>query len=108
MKTHDLRAEVRVPILHRGMLGSTDEWHHCMIEDMSTKGFLIITTIKLGVGVVLELKCELFPGQVLQCMVEVRHVSDDCVGTMIVKISDEGISLCRKFIDRHAKAKSSR
>lgn len=79
-----------------------------MIEDMSTKGFLIITTIKLGVGVVLELKCELFPGQVLQCMVEVRHVSDDCVGTMIVKISDEGISLCRKFIDRHAKAKSSR
>lgn len=108
MKTNDLRAEVRVPILHRGMLGSTDEWHHCMIEDMSTTGFLIITTIQLGVGSVLELKCELFPGQVLHCMVQVRHVSDDCVGTMIVVITDEGINLCRRYIERSAKAKSSR
>lgn len=87
------------------MLGSTDEWHHCMIEDISTSGFLIITTVRLGVGSLLELRCELFPGRVLQCMVEVRHVSDDCVGTMIIVITDEGIDLCRRYIDEHTKAK---
>lgn len=78
-----------------------------MIEDISSRGFLIITTIKLEVGYILELKCELFPGEVLQCVIEVRHVSDDCVGTRIVAITDDGINLCRRFIDRHAKATSS-
>ena len=107
MKTRELRAEVRIPITHRGMLGSPDDWHHCLIEDFSTKGFLIISPITLKVGYVLEVRCELFPRRVLQCKVEVRHVSDDCVGTMIVEISDDQIQLCREFINEHAGAKRS-
>ena len=105
LKTHELRAEVRVPITQRGMLGGSNDWHHCLIEDFSTKGFLIISTMTLKVGYVLELKCELFPKRILQCKVEVRHVSADCVGTMIVDIIDAGTRSCQEFIDEHSRTK---
>jgi hypothetical protein len=105
LKTQELRASMRVPVTHRGMLGSPEDWHHCLIEDISARGFLIISTIKLKVGYVLELKCELFPGRTLMCKIEVRHVSDDCVGTMIVEIDDAGVRLCEEFIDHHARLK---
>jgi len=101
LRTQELRAEVRVPITHRGMLGFPSAWHPCLIEDFSTKGFLIVCNIKVQVGDILELKCELYPERFLQCKIEVRHIKDDCIGTKMVEVSDDGLNLCKQFIDEH-------
>jgi hypothetical protein len=105
MKTNELRAEVRVPITRRGMLAAPNDWHPCLIQDFSTHGFLIVFSVKVAVGDILELKSELYPQRVLQCKVEVRHVSEDCVGTRIVEVSDAGLTLCRQFIDEQVSLK---
>ena len=105
MRTNELRGEVRVPITHRGMLGVPNAWHPCLIEDISTQGFLIVSSLKAQVEDTLELKSELYPERVLQCLIEVRHVKDDCLGTMIVEVSDEGMKLCKQFIDERVSLK---
>lgn len=97
----ELRAEMRVPITHRATLHPSIEPYPCLIQEFSTKGFLIMCAVKVKVGEILELRCELFPERFLQCYVEVRHINDDCVGTKIVHISDDGLKLCRQFIDQH-------
>jgi hypothetical protein len=97
----DLRAEMRVPITHRGILGAPSAALPCLIQEFSTKGFLIMCAATVQVGDILELKCELYPGQFLECKIEVRHINDDCVGTKIVEISDAGLKLCRDFVDGH-------
>ena len=101
MKNYELRAEVRVPITHRGTIGVLSAWFPCLIQDFSSKGFQIMCTEKVQVGDILELKCELYPERFLQCRVEVRHINDDCLGTKIVEVSDAGLMLCRQFIDEH-------
>jgi len=97
----ELRAEMRVPIIHRGTLGAQVPPFPCLIREFSTNGFLIMSAVKVQVGDVLELKCELYPERFLECKVEVRHIDDDCIGTRIVVISDAGLKLCRQFIDEH-------
>lgn len=101
MNSLELRAEVRFPITHRGSLGVPSAWYPCLIQDFSTKGFLIMCTVKVGVGDILELKSELYPERTLQCRVEVRHMNDDCLGTKIVEVSDAGLILCRQFIEEY-------
>jgi hypothetical protein len=101
MKKPDLRAELRVPITHRGALAVQGAWVPCLIQNFSSKGFLIMCNKKFSVGQVLELKCELYPGRFLQCKVEVRNITEMCIGTMIVEINDDGLTLCRQFLDEH-------
>ncbi len=90
------------------MLGVPSAWHPCLIEDFSTKGFLIVCTLKVRVDDILELKCDLYPERLLQCQIEVRHIKDDCIGTKIVEVSDEGMKLCKQFIDEHVSLKRFR
>ena len=99
MKNHDLRAERRVPVLHKAFLGSESTWFPCMIQDMSNQGFLILCNAEVKVGDILELKCELSPQRILQCKVEVRHYNDGYLGAKIVEVSEFGSMLCRVFID---------
>ena len=101
MKKPDLRAELRIPITHRGALAVPDAWVPCLIENVSSVGFLIMCSKKFTVGEVLELKCALYPERFLQCKVEVRHITDMCVGTKIVEINNDGIALYRQFLDEH-------
>lgn len=108
MKTPELRAEVRVPITHRGLLGAPTASHPCLIQDFSSKGLLIMSSVKARPGDRLELKCELYPERFLQCKVEVRHIHDDCLGTKIVEVSDAGLALCRQFIDEQVSLKRFR
>jgi len=108
LRTRELREEVRVPITHKGMLGAP--WdsvaaNPCLIQEFSSKGFLIMSTVKAQPGDTLELKSELYPARFLRCKVEVRHVNDDCLGAKIVEVSDAGLRLCRQFIDEHVSAK---
>ena len=64
-----------------------------------------MTTTDVAVGDILELKCEFYPDRFLQCKIEVRHITDMCLGTKIVEISDAGRMLCRQFIDEHVSLK---
>ena len=58
-------------------------------------------SVKVEVGDILELNCELYPERSLYCKIEVRHINDDCLGTKIVEVSDAGLILCRQFIEEH-------
>ena len=101
MKKSDLRAEPRIPHARRGTLTVAGASIPCLIQDFSTKGFLIMCTRQFSVGDVLELRSELYPEKVLQCKIEIRHISDNCLGTLIVEISDSSLKLCRQFIEEH-------
>jgi len=101
MKKPELRAELRVPITHRGALAVPGAWIPCLIQNFSSIGLLIMCNKELSVGEVLGLKCELYPERFLQCKVEVRHITDMCLGTKIVEINNDGLTLCRQFLDEH-------
>lgn len=98
MKTKDLRAEARIPVSQRGTLNAGEAWFPCLIQDMSESGFLIMCSRELAVGENLEFRCELFPGKLLNCKIEVKHVSDSSVGTKIIEIDKRGASLCQLFL----------
>jgi len=101
MKKPDLRAELRVAITHRGLLSVPGSWIPCLIQDLSSKGFLILCNKQFPIGEILELKCELYPDKVLQCKIEVRHLTDMCLGTKIIEIDAGGLRLCRQYLDEH-------
>ncbi len=66
---------------------------------MSDNGILIMSNRELPVGQVLEYRCELFPGQFLDCKLEVMHVDDTRLGTKIIEIDKRGMSLCKLFLE---------
>ena len=103
MAKADVRSEKRIAEGRRGTLTAYAASTPCVIQDMSTKGFLIMSTKPFNVGDVVQLKTELYPGQVLTCDLEVRHVTDEgcCLGTRIVEISPAASNLCRQFIEEH-------
>ena len=108
MSTREQREEVRVPITRRGLLGAPTASHPCLIQDLSSKGLLLMSTVKAQLGDQLALKCELYPERFLECKVEVRHIHDDCLGIMIVEVSDASLALYRQFIDEHVSLKRFR
>ena len=99
MKKSELRTEPRVAHARRGTLDVEGALIPCLIQDFNTKGFLIMCTRPFSVGDILELKTELYPEKVLQCKIEIRHITDNCLGTLIVEISDSALKLCRQFLD---------
>ena len=98
MKTQELRAEARMEVRQRGTLNAGEEWFPCLIQDMSSIGFLLMCSRELKVGQVLEFKCQLFPDKLLACKLEVIHVTDGNVGTKIIDIEPRGASLCQLFL----------
>lgn len=83
---------------HRAHLRSGATTSPCLLQDVSTNGFFILTNEKYSVGQVLELTCELYSEQVLHCDIEVRHVSDTCIGTKITEISPAAAALLDRFL----------
>jgi|SRR6185503_7155494 hypothetical protein len=99
MNAQELRAEVRVPVMQRGNLSAGTEWFSCMVMDMSSSGLLIVSTRQLEAGQILEVKCELYPGKVLDCMVEVMHSDEDSAGTMITEIDERATKLLQGYLE---------
>jgi len=99
MTKQNLRSEVRLPHNRRGTVTVGGAMSPCLIQDFSTKGFLLMSTRHFAVGDILELSAELYPGQVLKCKVEVRRLDEDCYGTMIVDISEPSARLCQQFVE---------
>jgi hypothetical protein len=105
MKTSDLRAEARLSITQRASLSSGGDWFPCMVLDMSDKGFLLMSSRDVVVGQVLEFKCELFAGKVLECKLEIRHIGDAGVGTKIVEIDQKAKDISRLFLQEQYSGK---
>ena len=98
MKTRDLRAEARVEVRQRGDLKAGEEWFPCLVQDMSSIGFLLMCSRELEIGQILEFKCQLFPDKLLTCKLEIVHVTDGSVGTKIIDIEPKGTDLCQLFL----------
>lgn len=101
MSKAELRTEPRVAKGRKATLIVAGVSVPCVIQDISTKGFLVMCTKPFAAGDVLELKCELYPGRFLSCKIQVRHVSDMCLGTQIVEIHDTEKRLCLEFLEEH-------
>lgn len=101
MKDTELRAELRVAVTRRGALTAGGESFPCVVQDMSDSGFLLMCTRPLIIGQTLQFRCELFPDQILECMIEVVHIGESGVGTKIIEIDESGAKLVQLFLQEH-------
>jgi hypothetical protein len=95
----ELRDDLRIDLSRRGWLSSGNALIPCVIENMSTQGFFILSNTTFPVGAVIDLCCELFPQQFLQCRIEVVRIADSCMGAKIVEINACALNLSRQFIE---------
>lgn len=101
MANKELRAELRITVTRRGALSAGPESFPCVIQDMSDSGMLFMCTRPLIIGQTMQFKCELFPEQTLECMIEIVHKSNDGVGAKIIEIDEKGAKLIQLFLQEH-------
>jgi hypothetical protein len=95
----EMRAQPRVAVTRRASLSAGDTyWIPCMIMDMSDKGLMLVCNKKVPVGQLLQFRCELFPEKSLECKIQVKHVSDACMGAKIVEIDPQGSNLVQSYL----------
>lgn len=99
MDKPELRGEPRIAVSCRGTLRLGETSAPCLIQNMCRRGFLIKFSKELPVGKVLQLRCQLYPEQSVECTVQVRHVNRGCLGARVIEISEDGEMLCRKFLE---------
>ena len=100
MSRQELRAEARIAVTRRGELSTGYAWFPCTVLDMSNNGFLMAANKQLAVGQILEFRCELYPGEVLDCMTEVMHSNDESAGVMITEIDENGTRLLQTYLEQ--------
>ena len=98
MRPQEQRAEPRMSVSRRGTLKSGEIWFPCLVQDMSKKGFFLVSNRAHRVGQSLDLRFALYPEKNLECKVEVRHVNEMGVGAQIVEIDQKGIDLCQLYL----------
>ena len=94
-----MRSEPRISVSHRATLNAGEAWYPCLIQDMSTKGFFIVSSRDHEVGQSLGFRCSFAPEKSLECKLEVRHVNDMGMGAKITDIDEKGATLCRVFLE---------
>ena len=104
----DRREEPRVDLSRRATLLVAGASVPCLLQNFSGKGFFIISNQQFAIGQILDLKCELYPDRFLRCRVEVKHISETCVGTKIMSISEEGRVLLQQFLQEYYSLKLDR
>ncbi len=100
MNAQELRAEVRVPVMHRGNLSAGNDWFQCMVMDMSNSGLLLVSNRLLEIGQTFDFRCELAPGKTFNCRSEVMHSDDDSAGAMITEIGEPATKLLRAYLEK--------
>src|SRR5262245_33466383 len=105
MERQELRAEIRVPVLQRANLNAGAEWFACMVMDMSGSGLLLVSNRQLEVGQIFEFRCELYPGKLMECMIEVIHSKNDSAGAMITEIDDTSTKLLKSYLEEQLAVK---
>ena len=106
MNTRELRAEVRVPVIQRGKLSAGNDWFGCMVMDMSNSGLLLVSNRLLEIGQIFDFRCELGPGKVFNCMIEIMHSNDDSAGAMITEIGEEATKLLQAYLEQKLSSKA--
>ena len=99
MTAKDMRADARVSVTQRGVLSSGDTWFPCLIENMSERGLLVMSNHVFPVGQILKFRCELYPGKLFNCKLEVRHVDDTVLGTRVVEMDEKEVGYYQLFLD---------
>ncbi|HSQ02446.1 MAG TPA: PilZ domain-containing protein [Burkholderiales bacterium] len=97
----DRRKESRVPVSRKATLRYQSQEYPCLIQDMSTRGFFIICNKPFLPRQILQLRCELYDAQTLECTIEIKHVDDMGMGTMITDITEKARALCLRFLQDH-------
>jgi len=98
MNRPELRAEERVPVNFAGTLRLGDTTTECVVQNMCSRGFLIKADRELPVGRVVHFTCELYPGGVVECTVQVRHVNAGCLGARVTEMSEDDAAVCRRYL----------
>ena len=98
MRMQEQRAEPRMSVSRRAQLKSGELWFPCLVQDMSKKGFFLVSSREHKVGQSLDLRCALYPEKNLECKVEVKHVNEMGVGAQIVQIDQKGLDLCQLYL----------
>lgn len=87
----DVRSEVRVPSSQKGVLRNKDIWSRCLIQDVSSKGFMILCDYKSAVGDMppkigefLNLNWFACDDEVVYCRIQVRHITDGYFGALVI------------------------
>ena len=99
MIQRELRAEARIPVIHRGKLSAGNDWFECMVMDMSHSGLLLVSNRLLDIGQIFDFRCELGPGKVFNCMIEIMHSNDDSAGGMITEIGEDATKLLQAYLE---------
>jgi hypothetical protein len=99
MNAHELRAEVRVPVMQRGDLSVGSDWFRCMVMDMSNSGLLLVSNRLLEIGQIFDFRCDFGPGKVFNCMIEIMHCNDDSAGAMITEIGEQSTKLLQAYLE---------
>lgn len=101
MKSAVHEREPRIPESFRCLLEYDDFSSACLVENLSSGGFLLECLDEFMVGQRMQLACKLRTDQMMRCRVEVRHVAGARVGTAIVEIDDLSARLCRERIEEY-------
>ena len=102
MAKTNARGEPRLSFSRRAQLTFEGATSAGLVQDVSMKGFLIMSTKKFDLGDILDMRVELEPNRPLECKIKVCCLtSDDCIGTEIVEMSDAGRRACQHFIEAH-------
>ncbi len=94
----DLRGDERICIIRRGWLSWEDKLLPCLIENMSTQGFLLMSNTTFPVDSVVGLRGEFYPDRFVECKIRIAHITDCCMGAQIVEMNAHSQSLCREFM----------
>lgn len=98
MRTPEQRTEPRFAISCRGTLKSGEVSFPCLVQEMSKKGFFLVSSRAHTVGQSLDLRCALYPEKNFECKLEVMHVNEAGIGTRIVAIDQKGSDLCQLYL----------
>lgn len=91
----DIRSEPRLADSKKGVLSNKEVWSPCLIQNISSKGFMILCDYKSAVGdlppnvgEVLNLKWFSHDDEVAYCQIEVRHITDGYFGAIVLEKSE--------------------
>jgi hypothetical protein len=87
-KDDDLRRSQRLMVTPKGEVFDGSTWTKALIQDISTRGMLLVSSKIFTRGQTLTVKLQISGGSVIECTVEVRHSSDMGTGVQINSMSD--------------------
>lgn len=100
-KDDDLRRSQRLVVTPKGDVFDGTTWTKALIQDISTRGMLLISSKIFTPGQTLTIKLQLSGGSVIECAAEVRHSSDMGTGVQINAMSDQHRRAYERYLQEY-------